>query len=254
MTEVAWHKLLTVLLFFGTCEFLFGNTYSSNFTASENPISESGNWINGQSTGIYWSNVSISPGFARGQQQPDNGTYNDSTALLTGTWNPDQSVQVTIVNSSPSDSSVREVEIRLRSTLSADYCSGYEVYWSAQPSNPYLTVAKWNGPINSYANLAETTSGVTMHNGDVFSASISGSTITAYINGVQKLQLTDSSFSSGNPGMGFYLANTGGNPTAQSQYGFSSFSATDGASPAPTASPKLAPLAPTKLRVTGSTP
>jgi hypothetical protein len=252
MPAAAQYKLLPVLLFFGMCDLLFGNTYSTNFPASENPISEGGKWINGQSTGINWSNVSTTPGFARGQQQPDNGSYNDSTALLTGTWNPNQSVQVTVANSSPSDGSVREVEIRLRSTLIAGFCSGYEVYWSAQPSNPYLTIARWNGPLNSYANLKQTTSGITMHSGAVFSASISGTTITAYINGVQQLQLTDSTFSSGNPGMGFYLAGTGGSPVAQSQYGFSNFLATDDASTPNVPTSKSIPPAPTNLRVTGT--
>jgi hypothetical protein len=246
MPQVTRHKLLTLLLFFGTCDLLLGNTYSTNFPASGNPISEGGNWINGQSTGVGWSNVSTTPGFARGQQQPDTGNYNDSTALLTGTWSPNQSVQVTVVNNVPSNGSVCEVEIRLRSTIKANYCSGYEVYWSAQPSNPYMTIAIWNGALNSYANIAWANAAPLMHNGDVFSASISGSTITAYVNGVQKLQVTDSTFSSGNPGMGFYLANTGGDPTPQALYGFSSFSAKDDASPTPASTP----LAPTNLRVT----
>ena len=67
-----------------------------------------------------------------------------------------------------------------------------------------------------------------MTDGDTFKATIVGGTVTAYINGVQKIQVTDSHpFASGNPGIGFYLANSNRNPAPQAEYGFSSFKATD---------------------------
>jgi hypothetical protein len=65
-------------------------------------------------------------------------------------------------------------------------------------------------------------------NGDTLMATIVGGTVTAYINGVQKIQITDPHpFSSGSPGIGFYLENSRGNPAPQAEYGFSSFRATD---------------------------
>ena len=125
-----------------------------------------------------------------------------------------------------------EVEIRLRSTVTAHNSTGYEVYWSAQSTNPYLTIARWNGPLGSYANLAQATQGVTIRTGDVLKASIVGTVITAWINGVQKLQYDTKSdslkFSSGSPGIGFYLQGSGGSSTPQADYGFTSFTATDG--------------------------
>src|SRR4029077_21073039 len=60
---------------------------------------------------------------------------------------------------------------------------------------------------------------------------IDGSTITAYINGVQKLQVVDSTYSSGNPGIGAFLQNATG---VNGDYGFTSFTASDGlATPPP---------------------
>lgn len=230
----------SILIFFlSSCVSLSARTYQTSFPLTENPISESGNWVNGQAQGLDWSNVSTTPGFARGQQVPDTGvstlfgfrrSYNDSVALVAGAWGANQTVQTTVrnLNLTSADRSLREVEIRLRSTVTAHNSTGYEVFWSAQPSHPYLQVARWNGPLNSFTILGSTKAGVSMINGDTFKATIDGGTITAYINGVQKLQVTDSKpFSSGSPGIGFYLENARGKPAPQAEYGFSSFAATD---------------------------
>jgi hypothetical protein len=67
-------------------------------------------------------------------------------------------------------------------------------------------------------------------------ATIIGNVITAYINGVQVNQVTDNTFTSGNPGVGFYLH---GIANRNADYGFTSFTASD-----------IAPTAPTNLRIT----
>jgi hypothetical protein len=61
--------------------------------------------------------------------------------------------------------------------------------------------------------------------GDVVKATIVGNVITAYINGVQVLQATDNTYATGSPGMGFYLQGTTG---VNSDYGLTSFTASDG--------------------------
>jgi len=48
--------------------------------------------------------------------------------------------------------------------------------------------------------------------------------ITADINGVRVLQATDSTYASGSPGLGCYIEGTTG---VNSDYGFTSFTATD---------------------------
>ena len=212
-----------------------GGTYSTNFPLTENPISENGAWINGKAVGLDWSDVSTTGGFARGQQTPDAGglkNFNDATALLAGSWGPDQTAQAVVRNVTTDRSAVMEVEIRLRSTMTAHNSAGYEVYWSAQPANPYLTIARWNGVLGSYANLAETTQGVSIKTGDTLKASIVGTVITAWINGVQKLQYNTAGdsikFSSGSPGIGFYLQNSVSGLSPQADYGFTSFTVSDG--------------------------
>ena len=40
--------------------------YSTSFPLTETPISEGGNWINGQTVGLDWKNVNTKPGLAYG--------------------------------------------------------------------------------------------------------------------------------------------------------------------------------------------
>jgi hypothetical protein len=63
-----------------------------------------------------------------------------------------------------------------------------------------------------------------VQDGDLVQATMIGNVLTVYINGVQIVQLTDDKFTSGNPGIGFYLEGATG---VIGDYGFSSFMATD---------------------------
>ena len=56
--------------------------------------------------------------------------------------------------------------------------------------------------------------------GDVVRATIVGNVITAYKNGVQLAQVTDKTYATGSPGMGF-------NEGTNGDYGFTNYSATD---------------------------
>jgi len=205
-------------------------TYTTTFPLTENPISEGGNWINGQTAGLDWANVRTTPGFAFGVQSGAVRTvpekYDDSTALLAGTWGPNQTAQATVRTANQNDKIWEEVELRLRSTLSAHRATGYEIFFRcSKTGKAYTQIVRWNGPLGdfTYLNTAEGSHyGVT--NGDVVKATIVGNVITAYINGVQVLQATDNTYKDGSPGMGFYIEGTTG---VNSDYGFTSFEATD---------------------------
>src|SRR6266852_9399628 len=90
--------------------------YTTTFSRAENPISEGGNWLNGQGDGLDWTNVRTTPGFAFGTElggnRPEPQRYDDSTALLTGTWGPNQTAQATVhrVNKEQDDKVYQEVE------------------------------------------------------------------------------------------------------------------------------------------------
>ena len=218
-------------------------SYTTNFSSPpspENPISEQGHWINGKANALDWNNVRTTGGFAFGTQTGSDG-FSDSTALLTGAWAPDQSAQA-VVHIVAQDPGVvaEESEIRLRSGMSATPCpgqtsggcnTGYEINFSAVTGNNYVQIVRWNGPLGSFALLNSRTQPV--QNGDVVKATIAGNTITAFINGVQVLQVTDTTYNAAycsthtcNPGLGFYLQN-GSGAGNNAHFGFSSFTATN---------------------------
>jgi len=43
-----------------------GRTYTTNFPATENPVSQGGNWVNGRAVGLDWSDARTIPGLAFG--------------------------------------------------------------------------------------------------------------------------------------------------------------------------------------------
>lgn len=214
--------------------------YATSFAATENPISEGGKWINGKTVGLDWTNVRTTSGHVFGTE-PGNSSnpYDDSTAVLTGSWASDQSAQATVYVSGPI-SGFAEVELRLRTSISAHRITGYEFNCSVVPGNGYMQIVRWNGPLGSFTLLDGRSGGCV--NGDVIRATAQGSTLTIYRNGAAIFTVSDSTFSSGAPGIGFFLQNATG---INANYGFLNFSAAGGSTGGTTA-----PNPPTNVRVT----
>src|SRR5450631_953083 len=198
--------------------------YSTAFPLTENPISEGHNWINGRTDGLDWGDVQTTPGLAFGT---NSGGYADSTALLNGSWGPDQMAQATVHSVHQTDSLYEEVELRLHSAISAHSNTGYEInFRCSKTGNAYSQIVRWNGPLGNFTYLwANGGSQYGVANGDVVKATMIGNVITVYINGVQIGQVSDNTFMTGNPGMGFYLEGASG---VNADYGFTTFMAADG--------------------------
>lgn len=225
---------------------LSNGNYSTSFPLDENPISENGNWINGMTNGLDWADVRTAGGIAFGTESGSGG-YDDSTAILTGTWGPNQTVQAMVHSVNQNPNVWEEVELRLRSSITADSNTGYEInFRCAHDGSQYVEIVRWNGALGDFSYIIHTT-GPGLRDGDMVKASIVGNVITAYINGVQVAQGTDNTFGNGNPGMGFYLFQ--GTSDLNSNFGFTSFSATDGS-----AADTQAPTVPTNLTATAVSP
>ncbi len=199
--------------------------YATRFPVAESPISEDGHWINGGADAKDWADVRTSPGLAFGAE---SGTvkYDDSTALLTGAWSPDQTAEATVHVANPRTDVYEEVELRLRSALSPHRATGYEInFRCSKTEKAYSEIVRWNGPLGDFTYLKHAQGAqYGVKDGDVVKATIGGDVITVYLNGAQTLQATDKTFATGNPGIGFYIE---GATSGQSDYGFSSFSASD---------------------------
>ena len=211
-------------------------TYTTAFTRTENPLSESGQWAGGRSTGAnLWGDVRTTPGFAFGVDEPTQ--FGDPTAILTGSWGPNQTVEGTVkIRTTPTRTCCHEIELRLRATISPNSITGYEAYCSTMPDYPYCHIARWNGPNGSYCNLDPTPPALYVVNGDVLKATATGTNpvvVTLYRNGAQILQISDTGancspggpagpFRTGNPGIGFY----DDHDSKWADFGLSTFTAT----------------------------
>jgi len=211
-------------------------TYTTTFPHTENPLSESGRWAGGRSAGgNLWGDVRTTPAFAFGVDEPTR--FGDPTAILTGAWGPDQTVEGTVrVKTTPTRTCCHEVELRLRTTISPNSITGYEAYCSVTPEFPYCHIARWNGPNASYCNIEPPSPAAYAVNGDVLKATVTGVNpvvITLYKNGAQVAQAIDAGgncepggpagpFPTGNPGIGFY----DDHDSKWADFGLSNFTAT----------------------------
>jgi len=234
--------LLTMLMFglFGlpcSAQTFAGHSYETSFPATENPIAEAQGgqpvWQNGaQAPQMDWTNMRSTGGKAFGTQ-PRNGNYDDSTALLTGTWGPNQTASMTVAQTGSANE--LEVEIRLRSSWNTHSATGYE----CDVAPGYTVIVRWNGPLGSYKPL--TALGPGAGNGDVITCSVSGTNPTTIVmkkNGSTILTASDNGSSgngfgafgpwtSGNPGIGWFTSARG--DANASDYAISHFIVSDGA-------------------------
>lgn len=178
-------------------------SYGTRFAASETPISEGGIWLNGAADGLDWYNVITENGIACGTET--TGAYTDPTALLKGTWGRNQVATATVYSQRQTEKYYQEVEIRLRSALSAHVCTGYEVFWRClQTKDAYVEIVRWNGKVEDWTSLRKNSGAqFGVKDGDVVEASIVGNVIKGYLNGVEVISAVDDTWSSGSPGIGF---------------------------------------------------
>jgi len=212
--------------------------YTTDFNLTETVISEGGRWSNASS---LWSNVQTSGGLAFGTQTglEVSPNFNDSTALLSG-FSPNVTLTA-VVHLSPniSDGQTHEVELLFRMAQTTTTTRGYEMSFDTAGN---VTLVRWNGDLGNYT-FVNHTGGENpevggLKNGDVISATASGSTFTASVNGVRIYSATDSTFLTGQPGIGFFIRDSvTANAEFQSRYAFTSLTATDDTPLAPVPEP-----------------
>lgn len=209
------------LLFASIFASVQAQTYSTFFSTTENPISESGKWTNGGTVGLDWQNVRTTAG----TPNKAYGTgvsygYNDCIALLSG-FPANQSAEATVYREPGyTPPSSHEIELLLRFQVSAHYARGYEMdFWYGGEA---LQMVRWNGPIGDFTVLNNSGPGPQgLVTGDVVKAQMIGNTITVFKNGNVISTYVDNTFQDGNPGMGFFIR-PGGSPD---KYCYTRFSA-----------------------------
>lgn len=208
-----------LFILIGLCAAVFPKTYSTEFDGSEYPLSENGAWSH---NGLDWHEVRKDNGIVYGTQTA--GGYSDSYALFSG-FGADQTAWAVVhmERPIPSDGHSHEAEILLRWTDAAHSAKGYECLFDQGGG---VQLVRWNGALGDFTVLNPTSYGsaTTVRDGDTLKASVIGNVITMYHNGAKRAQLTDNSYATGNPGIGFCC----GTLATNHYYGFTAFSATDG--------------------------
>jgi hypothetical protein len=194
--------------------------YWTHLPLTENPVSQGSQWLNGAVDGLDWNDCYTTKNFIGGVGTKST-QYADPTAILKGTWGANQTMQGVVKNSFSGSGCWPEVELRLRSTMTAHSCTGYEVLFSCiSGSSAYCQIIRWNGPFGDFQWLAGFDGAqYAVVDGDVIKATIIGTTINAYKNGSLIMTANDATFSTGNPGVGFDY----GCSPFYSQFGFKSF-------------------------------
>jgi hypothetical protein len=194
-------------------------SYSTTFDAVEAPISESGAWTH---LGLDWALVDTKGGVAFGTQT-GTGKYDDSYAHLGGFPSDHKASAVIHRNAVIDPGCTHEVEIHLRWSDGPHNAHGYECNLAFDGS--YAQIVRWNGALGDFTYLASGSVPGGVHDGDTISASAVGDLITLYVNGAEITHANDSTWTDGNPGMGFWRGGTGpcGTP---GDYGFTSYTAT----------------------------
>lgn len=181
--------------------------YTTTFSIAEDPISEGGKWINGKRFGREGSDVATIPGLAYGTESgkgTGGNAYDDSEALLTGSWQPDQTVEATVRSVNQNENVFEEVELRLRSSLTAHNATGYEFLFRCMAgAQAYASIVRWDGSLGRFTYLARKKGPeYSISDGDLVKTRIVGTLITAYINDTPILQASDGTYSNGSPGIG----------------------------------------------------
>lgn len=176
--------------------------FTTNFDLTEFPISEGGAWTKANNA---WHNIKTENGVARADTV--NFGYDDSYAYLTTPMGPDQTVEAILeVSTAAFDrSQTHEALLMLRMSDDAGNARGYECQFSFAGG---WSLMKWTGPLGGFAYVPLNFTGwwgQDLKTGDVLKCSIIGSTITGYINGVMMIRGVDSSFTTGQPGIGFFV-------------------------------------------------
>lgn len=200
--------------------------FSTAFPATENPISQSGAWVLGLADGKDWTDPKTTGGQCVASTVPTPFRYSDDIAHIKTTtklFTANQFAQgvVYIAPGYVAGGGFHEIELLTRFFIRPDpstgnahgLASGYESSLGIDSSGlPYAFIARWNGQVTDFTSLIDPHGGLGSYTNaptfpvmnDVVRVEIVGTTITLKQNGTVILTATDSTFSSGQAGVGFW--------------------------------------------------
>lgn len=175
--------------------------FTSTFDVAEFPINEGGAWTKANNA---WLNIRTENGVAHASGV--NQGYDDSYAYLTKPFGPDQTVEAVLEVSAAAFDGTKSHEVLLMLHMSDDAANsrGYECLFNYAGGTDLV---KWTGPLGGFQGLSIVTwwwNARNLRTGDVIKCSVVGNTISGYVNGIKVVEARDSTFTHGQPGIGFF--------------------------------------------------
>ena len=203
--------------------------FTANFSATENPMSAGGIWVNGLTDAVNWNDCQTTGGNCIGSQDNLSPRYADDIAMLKASAFAPTAAQyvraVQYIAAGYNASTVigsHECELHLRQLLvggatptarSYECTLGITTTGNAPPLGVYAFVVRWEGPINSYTPLWDPHGGIGSYVnaptfpviGDTFYAEATAAgVITLKQNNIVLGTVTDTTWTSGQCGVGFW--------------------------------------------------
>lgn len=204
-------------------------SYSTQFSLTESPISESGNWVS-QCTSR--TRVNTSGGVAFGTQTIHApNPFDDSYAYVAGSWPNDVEVIVTAFKGTTNG--IQEIEILLCVTDAASSASMTCYEFNIAHDGSYANCYAWLGlanNINQFDQIAGTSVSGGVSNGYKFRGRRQGTALTLDVDRLggsgweNLITASDSRYTSGGAGIGFYRDNNLGTPGNSDQFSLTDFS------------------------------
>lgn len=212
--------------------FRFPSSYSTSFSLTESPISESGKWVR-QCTSR--TDVSTASGIAFGTQTSHSAPpFDDSYAYVGGVWS--QNVEAIATVSKGTTAGIQEVEFLFCVNDSAGSASMTCYEFNIAQDGSYANCYAWLGlanNINQFDQIAGTSVSGGVSNGYKFRARRFGTALTLDVDRLlgagweNLINATDSRYTTGSPGIGFYRDTALGAPGASNQFGWTDYSVTE---------------------------
>lgn len=184
-------------------------SYDTQFPATENPLSQSNRWRVGGATGFY-GNPRSTTGKCFAASFVDPESYDDCLGHLQNHAIPaNQYAEATVFRESGYDTpgNTHEFSLYLRMLIGDEFVRGYEFLFEAQGS---FQVVLWLGTTHAIENFDTSISvtgtgpGVLAH-GDVVRVEAVGNDFVCLHNGDEVASFTDATWTTGNPGLGFFV-------------------------------------------------
>lgn len=190
-------------------------SYFTAFPLTENPINQSGMFRVGSVTGFY-KNPRSTPGKCFAADFVGAGLDDCLAHLVNHAVPVDHRVTVTIFRApSYTAGDTHEIGVYLRMVIGDEFVRGYEMLFEASGS---FQVVRWEGtshdfPDNFFTGISVSGAGPgQLADGDEIVAQVIGDDFEVFKNGISVATFTDSTFSDGNPGMGFFVREGGTTP------------------------------------------